>query len=216
MGKLLLICCWMLISALPVFAQKLVKLGQFTAFQETYDDTVQFLPGAVVVVHHDIQDGKNNIYKYRSGKFVRAKAGLPFDMRGWMSFNWESVDYRDQIDRSDFEERRMASFVPVGAKTKAFAVLPGKEKSIVFLCYSMVPGHEWDSGNERDLYLLMLIRGPFTRETSYKKLADLRITEASYFGGLFVQKQREGTFVLLYSTSGGNHMANSVTVLMVQ
>jgi hypothetical protein len=202
-----------LVVACPAGAQKLAKIGEFTAFRETYNDTVQFVPGALVIVHNDIQDGKNHVYQYHSGRFVRVNAGLAADMVGWNSFNWESVDYKDQIDRSDFEDQAIRSFLPVGARVKAFAVIPGSIKSIVLVCYAMDPGHEWGSGNERDLYLLMLDRGPFAAETHYDKLADLRVEEESYFGGLFVYKQKQGTFVVLYSNSGGR--TNSATVFML-
>lgn len=205
-----------LIFTLPVLGQQLVKVDEFTAFVETYKDTAQFLPGAIITVHNDIRDGGNNTYVYRSGRFVRTKMRLSRELQHWSSFNWQDVDYPDLIDQNNLEDRTIRSFIPSRAKIKGTAVIPGTKKYIVLVCYSLPPKDQFASGNERDLYLLMLSRNPSPRVEGYKKLADIEAVEESYFGGLFVEQEPQGTFVLVYSTNGIGHISNAVTVLMLR
>jgi hypothetical protein len=200
--------------------QKIAKIGEFTAAQ----DDVQFLPGAMIVVHHDIRDSKTKVYRYRSGKFVRVRTGLSPEITRWRSFNWESVDQYNQLDLKFWVDPSMSRFLPPYSKVKAYATIPGLEsgKTLVLLCYAAVPDRvpEQDratEGGPRNLHLLLMSRkpGPAHTDTIYTKIADLLVAEEVAFGTMLVERQPAGTFVAVYFLDGGSSDYESIGVFLV-
>ena len=206
----------LLFLAETMLGQTISKVGVFSS----YDGSVQFLPNASVLVERDAVDhGATNLYRHTpANSFAKVPRVLSAELRKWQSFNWNTVDVADQIARKDLESETLASLVPKGAKIKAFAALKHKGSNDVdiFLCYSS-PSLEPLDPAQKELHIVMLTRGPLKQDVSYQVKADLVAAEESYFGTILLEEQPQGTFLVLYSsTGGGSHVINSVTVFLVR
>lgn len=204
----------------PAVAQRITKIGEFTAAQ----GDVQFLPGAMVIVHNEIQDGKTKFYKYRAGKFVRARIDVPVAITTWKSFSWESTDQYNQLDLNFAVGPSIAAFLPSYSKVKGYSVLPQPTagRTVVVLCYATVPDNvpEEDrtaEGGPRNLHLLLLTRksGPTQANTAYTKVADVLVAEEVAFGTMLVEPEANRTLVAVYFLGGGSSDYESLGVFLV-
>jgi hypothetical protein len=202
------------------FSQTLERVAQF----DGVDGTVQLLPGPTVIVREPNDDGQSKtIYEYQANanKFVRVEHSSFGEAGDWTSFNWDAIDFRDQVARVDFEDPDLASFLPKGSRVKGFAKAPGSgnDETLVFVCYSLrpnVPEDQMIDRDQRNLWLMMLRRGPLTNRTKYVKLANVPVAEQSYFGAMVVEQQAQLVFIALYSASGGRHQTNSLNLFLVR
>jgi hypothetical protein len=210
-----ILLCGLLFGGPTLFGQSLAKAGDFSS----YDGNAQFLPGAIVLVQNDINDGANNKYGYASGRFVKVRSTLPPNISNWTSFNWGTVDFLDQISRQDFESPSLGEFLPPNSKVKAFASVPAnKGQTLLFMCYAVPPANPAQASTEeqRDIHIMMLTRGPFGKDAVYKKLDDVQAGGA-YFGTMVVQRQAKETFVALYSDAGAvSHRISSIDIFVVR
>ena len=211
----MIIFCAVIFLASSSYAQKLLKVGEFSS----YEQDVQFLPGGFVFIHNDIADSKTKVYKFQSRRFVRLRSELPHALEHWSSFNWHSIDSFDQIDLGFFVNDSIKSFLPAGSKVKALTTVPGMEPNrlVKVICYAVPAEKERESGLQ-GLHLLLVSRdpGPEFTHTAYKKITDIVAQEDSIFGTILVERQPAGTFVVLYSASGGSHLADELAVFLVE
>lgn len=209
--------CVLLISFLSASGQSLIKLGEFTS----YEQDAQFLPGGIVVVHNAIEDSQTKVYKYRSGKLVRVKDELPSSVKHWSSFNWYNVDGSDQTDLSIYLNTSEQSYLPAHSKVKALAQIPAVAggRVVKIVCYSVQPAEASERDNRSpNLHLLLMSRkaGPESTDTAYTKIADVLVEEDVDFGALLLEPQPTGMFVAVYFADGGNHPTYSVAVYRVK
>lgn len=215
-------CLLVVVAVLPGFGQKITKVGEFTS----YENDVEFLPGAVVILHNDIWDArtKTKVYKYKSGKFVRSKDRVPPLLSGWSSLNWEAVDDFNQLDLRFVLNPSISSFLPPYSKVKGYASIKGLApgKTLAILCYTAVPDRVPEAdrtteGGAKDLHLLLTSRpsGQEFTDTVYTKLADVLVAKDVAFGAMLVERQPTGTFVAVYFADGGSHQTDSVAIFRV-
>jgi hypothetical protein len=215
--KILIGACVFFASLLPASGQSLIKLGEFTS----YEQDAQFLPGGIVVVRNAIEDSQTKVYKYRSGKLVRIKDELPSSIKHWTSFNWYNIDDSDQTDLSIYLNTSEQSYLPAHSKVKALAEVPIVASGRVFelICYSVRSEDVSEQDNvSPNLHLLLMSRkeGPEFTYTPYTKHADLLVDEDVDFGALLLEPQPMGTFVAVYFADGGNHPTYSVAVYLLK
>lgn len=209
--------CALFISFLSASGQSLIKLGEFTS----YEQDAQFLPGGIVVVHNAIEDSQTKIYKYRSGKLVRVKDKLPSSIKHWSSFNWYNIDGSDQTDLSIYLNASEQSYLPPHSKVKALAQAPAVAtgRVVKIVCYSVWPAEPSEQDNALpSLHLLLVSRkaGPESSDTVYTKLSDVLVDEDVGFGALLLEPQPTGMFVAVYFADGGNHPTYSVAVYLLK
>jgi hypothetical protein len=105
-------------------------VGEFYSF----DGKVQFLPGGYITVTE--VDGKSKQYAFNGSGFVATKEPIPLTLRAWVSFDWEGVDYLNEINRKNFDHGLQA-FVPKSSKVKkVISVERPKGKTLYLVCYT--------------------------------------------------------------------------------
>ena len=96
--------------------------------------TVQFLPGGYIIVT-DV-DGKSKQYVFNGSSFVASKEAIPPKLRAWVSFEWEGVDYLNQINRQSYDPG-LDAFVPKSARVKqVISVNRPHGKTLFLVCYT--------------------------------------------------------------------------------
>ncbi|MFZ0820243.1 MAG: hypothetical protein WAM91_09245 [Candidatus Acidiferrales bacterium] len=180
------------------------KLGSFG----TDFGTTQFLPGGIVIV---TEEGARRQYAWRGRRFVRVPNGLPPELRGWKSFDWEGVDYLDQIDKQDFESEIRHS-LPGGSKVKKVleVVQSRSGRHLEIVCYSLPTTEQNEGVNHADLFLVGLDRMEGTPYFAYTERWSLKLAAAASYGNFTLERvPGAGLLGVLYSSSAGGSSASA-------
>lgn len=184
-------------------AQSVRDAGHFWAMSQEAG-TVQFLPGGVVLKR---EDGKNTFYSYRAGGFAAIRSeNISTAMGDWVYFDWDSIDYQDQLDRGTFDIPR-DKFLPGGAKVKKVIYVPTKNapEVIALVCYTVpVPEGENPIPGADYIFLLVLRGERKDAGYSYKQILTQKLQKDSNYGDLILQNVSGiGKVLALYSVAPG-------------
>lgn len=186
-------------ATLQCEAQSLTLLRQFQTFQ----GNLQFLPGGRILVK---QNGQESNYIYRNGDFTRSATPLPAELQRWTAFDWNGVDYLNQVDQKSYDPE-INHFLPSDKKVKKVLDVPESEgnKSFVLVCYTEKSSSEDSEPGDTDIFATGLERTQNKNKSfTYRRLWTKRLeTDMNY--GNFVYEDVPGMarFVLLYSLSLG-------------
>jgi hypothetical protein len=177
--------------------------------------TTQFLPGGIVIV---TEEGTRRQYAWCGHRFVRVPNGLPTELRGWKSFDWEGVDYLNQIDKQDFDAFIRPS-LPVGSKVKKILYVPTSqpERHLVIICYSLPTTEQIAEPDDADLFLAELERTNGDPYFTYTKRWSLRLAAATAYGNFTLERvPGAGLLGILYSSgSGGSNASADVDIYRI-
>lgn len=177
-------------------APQLVRIKQFSALNGTID----FLPGAWVRVR---QDGNSTYYAFQESNF--RPADPPSLIRQWRSFDWQSVDFLNQIAIQNYDPD-LNQFLPRDKHVKKVVEipLPTYDGELVLVCFTTKTTEKFAEPGDTDIYLAGVLSKKAGFHTSYKLLWTRKLeTDASY-GDLAIQNiPNLGRFVVLYWASVG-------------
>ena len=181
-------------------AQELREVGHFWAMR----GTVQLLPTGEVLKR---EEGKTTVYSYVQGHYVADKgAKVAERVMNWAYFDWQSVDWNDQLDRnnSDIPDGK---FWPQNAKVKKLVYLSARNAPVitVVVCYTMPEPPEDSPLSTSKHILLVALKGNMTdRGYVYHELWTKTVQKESSYGELTVQEVSDiGKVLVLYSASAG-------------
>lgn len=190
------------VSANPRTAsQEMQELGHFWAM----GGTVQLLPGGNVLKK---EDGAVTMYSYEHGKYgVNNQTNVALSLANWTYFDWQSVDWKDQINRnnSDIPDQK---FWPQNAKVKKVLYLSPRNALVVtvLVCYSVKEAQtSYPILSTADQIWVAALRGTKTDTVYvYDKLWQRKLESQSNYGELAVQQVTGiGKILVLYSASTG-------------
>jgi hypothetical protein len=175
--------------------------------------SVQFLPGGFVIV---TEDGKSTRYAFRSSGFVTSQEVLAPSLRSWIAFDWEGVDYLDQLNRKDFDPD-IRAFLPNPAKVKKVLTLSQPDgTSLLLVCYTSRSAQPLALPEATDISVLAVLdseKDPH-KPAKFQKEWEKKVAANASYGEFELQTvPRVGTFILLYSAStGGDAVDRALSV----
>jgi hypothetical protein len=190
----------LLLHSLRCEAQELKEVGHFWAMK----GTVQLLPTGEVLKR---EEGHTTIYSYVQGHYIADKGiRVPERVMNWAYFDWQSVDWHDQLDRND-SDIPDGKFWPQNAKVKKLVYLSARNALVVtvVVCYT-VPESTEDSQRETPKHIVFAaLKGIMTEKGYvYHKLWTKTVKKESSFGELTLQDvPNVGKALVLYSASAG-------------
>lgn len=183
-------------------AQELSDLAHLWAMGKA-NGSVQLLSNGVALKK---EGGHNTFYSYHGGKFIPSSTvgGLSRSVLTWTYFDWNDLDYLDQVDKGTFDIPR-ESFLSRDSKVKKVIQIPDKnsETMTVLVCYTQ-PDHEQESPSStaREIVILALKGQSAKAGYSYEKLWTKKLQEGSAYGGLVLQDiSGIGRVLALYSAA---------------
>jgi hypothetical protein len=182
-------------------AQELQELGHFWAMK----GTVQLLPTGNVLKR---EDGKVSVYTFKHQKYtVDNRLQLPKEITTWTYFDWQSVDWSDQIDRND-SDIPDGTFWPQNGKVKKILYLSARNGPVIsaLVCYTVAePKEERQLLSTAGQIWVIAVRGNRTDSGyKYQKLWAKKLETQSNYGELSVQQLPDlGRVLVLYSASAG-------------
>lgn len=183
----------------PLFAQATPRLTRMKTFS-TLNGTVDFLPGAWVRVR---QDSRSTYYALRGSKFLPAKP--PALIREWQSFDWQSVDFLNQIAIQNYDPD-LNHFLPNHKRVKKVVEisLAAHHETLVLICYTEKATEQFSETDDTDIYVTAVLRKSENSHTAYKLLWTRKIEADASYGDFALQTiPYLGHFVVLYWASMG-------------
>jgi hypothetical protein len=184
------------------------QIGEFYSI----DGTVQFLPGGYAVA---TEDGRTKLYVFRGSGFVLSHDPPP-NLEAWTSFDWEGVDYLNQIDRKDLDPG-LRALLPNAAHVKKVIVLDqptGKTLSLV--CYTVKSSERFVSLDSTDIVVAAVLDEEVSpnRPPKFDKLWEQKLKANESYGEFEHQSvPGQGDFILLYTASpGGDSVDRTLTI----
>jgi hypothetical protein len=176
----------------------------------------QLLPGGIVVVTEDDRQRK---YSYQREKFVRTSIDISPNLRGWKSFDWEGVDYLNQIDKADFDPA-ITHLLPTGSKVKKALDAPSGERGrqLVVVCYSLPTTEEHPGITKQDLFIAGLGKTETIPNDLFTVKWSLKL-ETAYAYGYFTLERIPGVglFAVLYSAgTGGSGVTRDLDIYLIR
>lgn len=176
--------------------QTLQTVGEFTANA----GQVQFLPGAHIL---KAESNRKEHFVYNKSKFVPDGAPLPATLETWISFDWTSVDYLDQIDRKNFDPD-IRLFLPERVRVKKVIILPlsVNQGRLILVCYTQKSKAKATFLNATNILVTALLdeQSDATKPGQYRRLWTKKLQTNSDYGDFLLEKvPGVGMFILLYS-----------------
>lgn len=216
MKRVLKVVAFASFVGLQVFAQTQVsappkKLANFG----TLDGDAQLLPGGIVVVS---EDNSKNQYSYQGQSFVRVPFGLSPDLSGWKSFDWDGVDYLDQVDKLDFDPD-IKPLLPTGSKVKKVLDMPSSRSKgrFVLICYSLPTTEPNTGSNHTDLFLVGLDKIEGGSTNPYSKRWSVKLASGYSYGNFTLERvPKAGLLGVLYSAGvGGSGVSRDLDIYRI-
>jgi hypothetical protein len=191
---------FLLLHPLKCEAQELKEVGHFWAMK----GTVQLLPTGEVLKR---EEGRTTIYSYVEGRYVAVKGThVPKRVMTWAYFDWQSVDWLDQLDRNDSDIPE-DKFWPQNAKVKKLVYLSARNAPVVtvVVCYTVSQPPEGSPLKTSKHIVLAALEGNMTEQGYvYHLLWTKTVQKESSYGELTLQEvPNVGEALVLYSASAG-------------
>lgn len=196
--------------ATPLYAQvapQLIHTKQFSALNGTID----FLPGAWVRVR---QDGHPTYYSFRENEF--RPADPPDLIRQWQSFDWQSIDFLNQIAIQNYDPD-LNQYLPKDKRVKRVVDIPlsWQNNELILVCFTKrTTTDKFSRPRGTDVYLVAVLKNLGGRRITYKLLWTKKVAADASYGNLMLQNiPNLGRFLVLYWASiGGSGGQDNVDI----
>lgn len=188
-----------LITVAPLYPQVAPQLASIKQFS-TLNGTIDFLPGAWVRVR---QDNSSTYYAFREDRFIPANP--PALIRQWQSFDWQTVDFLNQIAIQNYDPD-LDKFLPVDKYVKKVVEiqLSTRNSALVLVCFTTKTTERFARPGDTDIYLTGVLSKKTNSHTTYKLLWTRKVEAGASYGKFVSQNiPNLGRFIALYWASVG-------------
>lgn len=210
-------CVFLLFAALltsePLLGKpstRLVRIKQFA----TLNGLVNFLPGAWVGVR---EGHRQTYYMFHNDKYLQAEP--PDLIRKWEDFDWNGVDYLNQIAIQSYN-LYLDKFLPDNKLVKKVVEIPLFERNnaLFIVCFTEKATEQFARPGSTDIYFAGIASKTASSETSYKLLWIRKVESDASYGDLKVQEiPKLGRFVVLYwADMGGSGGVDALDIYRVK